>query len=221
MEAFLSLDKMLSVPGIDPSILLRLFVAVILGGLIGWERGGNNHEAGLRTHIIVALGAATIAVISECLAARYNGQEVMRLSAQVISGVGFLGAGSIIMDGNRIKGITTAAGIWTTACVGLAIGAGYYIISILVTALVLFTMLGLRSMTKKLQRKSMHYTICCETPEKAALMDIIDVLEAEGIQARSIKNKFNSRARPDVDFFRIDPAAGRNHRPAAVPNRRH
>ena len=100
----------------DYSLLIRLVVAALLGGIIGFERGGSNHEAGLRTHIILCLGASMIAVLSELMVKQYGiNSEVMRMSAQVISGVGFLGAGSIIMDGNRIRGITTAAGLWTTA----------------------------------------------------------------------------------------------------------
>lgn len=117
----------------DYILLLRLVAAVICGGIIGWERGGTNHDAGLRTHIIVCLGSAAIMVVSQCLVEQYEiNQEIMRMGAQIVSGVGFLGAGSIIMDGNRIRGITTAAGLWTTACVGIVIGAGYYIIGFVV-----------------------------------------------------------------------------------------
>ena len=94
------------------SLLLRLVGAVILGGIIGLERGGNNHAAGLRTHILVCLGASAVMVVSEEIVTRYNiQQEFMRMGAQIISGIGFLGAGNIIADGNKIRGITTAAGL--------------------------------------------------------------------------------------------------------------
>ena len=89
------------------NILLRLVVAVILGGIIGFERGGSNHEAGFRTHIVLCLGSALVMVVSERLNKQYGSGDIMRMGAQVISGVGFLGAGSIIIDGNKVRGITT------------------------------------------------------------------------------------------------------------------
>ena len=135
----------------DYSLLIRLVVAALLGGIIGFERGGSNHEAGLRTHIILCLGASMIAVLSELMVKQYGiNSEVMRMSAQVISGVGFLGAGSIIMDGNRIRGITTAAGLWTTAGVGLAVGSGNYILGI-ATVVDAFRNFRLKTITTKLK----------------------------------------------------------------------
>ena len=132
-------------------ILLRLTVAVILGGLVGIERAGSNHDAGLRTHILVCLGAAGVMVLSEGMHITYGG-DVGRIGAQVVSGIGFLGAGCILVNGNRIKGLTTAAGLWTTACVGLAVGMGYYFVSATMVALILLVMLLLRPITSKINR---------------------------------------------------------------------
>ena len=171
----------------DYSVLLRLAAAVILGGLIGLERGGNNHEAGFRTHIVLCLGAALVMVISESLIKQYGSGDVMRLGAQVISGVGFLGAGSIIIDGNRVRGITTAAGVWTTACIGLAIGSGYYIIAFAAVALLLFAMLGLRSFTRKLYSKALKYNVKIDLAHRAELKDILLKLTDENIQIYSVK----------------------------------
>ncbi len=138
----------------DYSMVLRLVVSVILGGLIGFERGGNNHEAGLRTHIVLCLGAAGVMVLSECMVKQYGiPSEILRMGAQVLSGIGFLGAGGIIVSGNRIRGITTAAGLWTTACIGLAVGAGYYIIASVMTFLLLFAMLALRPITHRITKQ--------------------------------------------------------------------
>ena len=135
-------------------IIIRLTVAVILGGLIGIEREGTNHAAGLRTHILVCLGAAGITALSYALVKdAFYTTDITRFGAQVVSGIGFLGAGCIMVNRNKVKGLTTAAGLWTTACVGLATGLGYYIISVTITLLVLLAMLALRPLGNKLHKK--------------------------------------------------------------------
>jgi len=137
----------------DYIMLIRLAAAVVLGGLVGWERNSSNAEAGLRTHIILCLGAALVMIISENIFLQHGSGDITRMSAQVISGVGFLGVGSIIVDGNRIKGITTAAGLWTTACVGLAVGSGHFVLAAVVVAFMLFAMWGLPAITRGRKRK--------------------------------------------------------------------
>lgn len=134
-------------------VLIRLTVAVVLGGIIGIERSGTKHDAGLRTHILVCLGAAGIALLSEVLIMDGYTTDVSRLGAQVISGIGFLGAGCILVNGNKVKGLTTAAGLWTTACVGLATGMGYFFVSVTMTAFVLIAMLALRPLADRLRKK--------------------------------------------------------------------
>ncbi len=166
--------------------LLRLVAAVILGGIIGFERSGNKHEAGLRTHIIVCLGAASVMLLGEMLCIRYSG-EVTRLSAQVISGVGFLGAGSIIMDGNRIRGITTAAGIWTTACVGLIVGAGYYIIAFSTVVLMMVAMIGLRSFGKKIAERTVKYSLKIECSKREGVKEVLNLLLSDNAIIRTVK----------------------------------
>lgn len=185
-------------------ILLRLVAAVLCGGIIGWERGGTNHEAGLRTHIIVCLGAASIMVVSQCLVEQYKiNQEIMRMSAQIVSGIGFLGAGSIIVDGNRIRGITTAAGLWTTACVGIAIGAGYYVIGFVVVFLMLFTMLGLRSVTLRLRRKSATYTVKVELSDKESLKYVMNEMLELNVAIHSMKKYYDENDHTEVAFLEI------------------
>ncbi len=138
-------------------IIIRLALAVLLGGLIGVERVRSNHDAGLRTHILVCLGAAGIMVLSEGLTADY-GADVSRIAAQVVSGIGFLGAGCIIVNGNRIKGLTTAAGLWATACVGLLTGIGYYFIALLMTALMLAAMVIFLPLTNYFLKRATRHT---------------------------------------------------------------
>lgn len=109
------------------SVSVRLVLAVIFGGIIGLERGANNHAAGFRTHILVCVGAALVMVTNEYICQFNELADPARLGAQVITGVGFLGAGTIMVTGrNKVKGLTTAAGLWASACLGLAIGIGFY-----------------------------------------------------------------------------------------------
>ena len=133
-------------------IVIRLVVAVILGGLIGIEREGTHHAAGLRTHILVCLGAAGITALSDALILNGYNTDISRFGAQVVSGIGFLGAGCIMVNNNKVKGLTTAAGLWTTACVGLATGLGYYVISVTITLLILLAMLVLRPIGNRLAK---------------------------------------------------------------------
>lgn len=124
-------------------VIIRLLLALLLGGLIGIERQFGNHDAGLKTHILVCLGAAGIMIMSQNLYLTYS-TDISRIGAQVVSGIGFLGAGCILVNGNKIKGLTTAAGLWTTACVGLIVGVGYYFVASVIVALTLLTTLLLK-----------------------------------------------------------------------------
>jgi len=127
-------------------ILFRICIAILIGGIIGYERESKNRPAGLRTHILVCVGAAVVSLIqlsiiedTISLVTMYPklsgmlGTDMGRLGAQVISGVGFLGVGTIIHTRGSVKGLTTAASIWVTACIGLALGLGYYFISFTAT----------------------------------------------------------------------------------------
>ena len=157
-------------------ILLRLLLALIIGGVIGIERQTTNHNAGLRTHILVCLGSAVVMIMSEQMVADFGG-EISRIGAQVVSGVGFLGAGCIIVNGNKIKGLTTAAGLWATACVGLAIGLGYYFLSLSVAAFMIIAMWILHPLGNRLQKRSLtkDFEIEIELRDKAHLRDITDL----------------------------------------------
>ena len=124
--------------------ILRIFVAAILGGLIGLEREYRSKEAGFRTHFLVALGSALFMIVSAYGFSEINLVEpqrwdVSRIAAQVVSGIGFIGAGTIIFRKaeNMVSGLTTAAGLWVTAAMGLACGGGMYMLSIASTLLVL------------------------------------------------------------------------------------
>lgn len=141
-------------------VLVRLVASVVLGGLIGIERASSKHDAGLRTHIIVCLGAASTMIISQLLA-RQDGSitDITRLGAQVISGIGFLGVGSIIANRSRVRGLTTAAGLWTTGCLGLVIGAGFLEVSLTIVALMMFTIYVLRPLSLRIRASAVTFEV--------------------------------------------------------------
>lgn len=124
---------------VQAEYLLRILVAACLGLLIGNERKNRNKSAGIRTHAIVALGASLIMVVSKYGFTDVEKADCARVAAQVVSGVGFLGAGVIFVRNNLVNGLTTAAGIWATAGIGLALGAGMYVVGIC-SALLVVTM---------------------------------------------------------------------------------
>ncbi len=131
---------------------IRLLLSCVLGGLIGYEREAQHKSAGLRTHILVSIGSCLIMILSIKIYLSVQGltnADPARLAAQVVSGIGFLGAGSIIKEGPTVKGLTTAASLWVVSGVGLAIGAGYYIEALMSTGLVFLTLTILSRIEKK------------------------------------------------------------------------
>lgn len=125
-------------------IVIRLILACFLGGVIGLERESLNRPAGLRTYTLVCMGSALVMVVSQDIFFRYHNlvtADPGRIAAQVVSGIGFLGAGTIMREGANIKGLTTAAGLWVVSCVGLAVGAGLYLAAVTTTGLVLLILI--------------------------------------------------------------------------------
>lgn len=142
------------------TILIRLTLALIAGGIIGTERGKHGSAAGLRTHILVCIGSAMTALTGYYVYDILNIEgDVLRLAAQVISGIGFLGAGMIIVKNNNIiTGLTTAAGMWATATIGIAFGYGFYSGAIIATLFCIFTATFLTILERK-RKKSLHIFI--------------------------------------------------------------
>jgi putative Mg2+ transporter-C (MgtC) family protein len=136
----------------DFELLGRLLLAAVLGGAIGAERELNDQAAGLRTHMLLTIGACLFTLIS---AYGFNGgigTDPSRIAAQIVTGIGFLGGGAIVRHGLTVKGLTTAASIWATASVGVAVGAGSYVLGVGGAALVVGTLFGLRRVSNLLQR---------------------------------------------------------------------
>lgn len=127
---------------------IRIVLSVICGGIIGLERAKSNQAAGMRTHMLVCLGAAMVMLTGQYMFDKYNEGDPARMAAQVISGIGFLGAGSIIVEApSKVKGLTTAAGLWAAACIGLSIGIGYYAGAVIATTAVYLIMTKFRSIS--------------------------------------------------------------------------
>lgn len=136
--------------------LFRLLLACILGGLIGYERESMNRPAGFRTHILVCMGSALVMLTSEYIFMTYKGTtniDPARLGAQVVSGIGFLGAGTIIREGANVKGLTTAASLWAVSCVGIAAGIGFYGGAVVAALVIYLTLIALKKFEDNLTRR--------------------------------------------------------------------
>lgn len=160
------------------SILFRLLLAAVFGGIIGWERGLNGQIAGMRTHILVCLGASmTLIVGMFCRCQLGMDVDITRIGAQVISGIGFLGVGTILTRGHtQVTGVTTAAGLWTTAAIGLSIGAGFYWGGLLCTVIVVVTMSILANVEKNKKRALMHTRLYAELRKASDVMALQNTL---------------------------------------------
>ena len=145
------------------SIIFRIILAVLVGGVLGIERERKNRPAGLRTYILVCLGSAMVMMTNQYACLYYEVGDPVRMGAQVVSGIGFLGAGTIMVTGrNKIKGITTAACLWTAACSGLAIGIGFYEGAIISGVVILFIMSGVHSLDIWMRKHSNYLDIYIE-----------------------------------------------------------
>jgi putative Mg2+ transporter-C (MgtC) family protein len=128
----------------------RLVVATLLGGLVGIEREMKHHDAGLRTNILVSLGACLFTILSLIGFGGGSNPDSARIAAQIVSGIGFLGAGAVFRDQNRVRGLTTAAAIWLVAAIGMAAGTGSYFIALITTLLSLVVLVLLRPVAERL-----------------------------------------------------------------------
>lgn len=150
--------------------LLRLLISIICGLVIGFERKNRNKEAGIRTHVVVAVASCLIMIISkygfgDLASDRFDGS---RIASQIVSGIGFLGAGMIFVHKNSVKGLTTAAGIWATSGIGMAIGAGMYFVGIVTTVLIVILQVFLHVNFKALKHgATSEYVIHLEATPNA------------------------------------------------------
>lgn len=135
-------------------MMLRIFLAAVLGAVIGFERFYKRKEAGIRTHALVAMGSALFTAISIFGFENAGFRDPARVAAQIVVGIGFLGAGLIFLKGNAVRGLTTAAGVWAAAAIGMAAGVGFFAVAIYTTIIALFLLWGVRLLEKRLPRLS-------------------------------------------------------------------
>ena len=165
------------------TVIVRLVLAVICGGFIGLERERKRRPAGFRTHILICLGAAMTTLTSQYLALELGANtDVARLGAQVIAGVGFIGAGTIIVTKRKqVKGLTTAAGLWVSAIVGLCCGAGFYEGAIFATLIILLAELVFARLEYFIVSHAKTFTLFVEYTESSKLANIMDTIKGDNV----------------------------------------
>ncbi len=162
-----------------PAVAVRLILAALMSGIIGIGRGRHGHAAGLRTHIIICIGSAMTAMVGIYTLNTLGLQDTdpLRISAQVMSGIGFIGVGTIMIKGNsHVTGLTTAVGLWTTAVIGIAVGIGFFHGAVLCTVITLFAMVILEKLEKmtNIGKGKGRLYLECSSPE--AVNGVIDIL---------------------------------------------
>ena len=173
----------------DFELLGRLLLAAVLGGAIGAERELNDQAAGLRTHMLLTIGACLFTLISAYGFGGGIGTDPSRLAAQIVTGIGFLGDGAIVRHGLTVKGLTTAASIWATASVGVAIGAGSYVLGIGGAVLVVGTLFGLRRVSGVLQRWGVsREEFVLATVPGFDVKRVVDLVRGERVDLRGLEH---------------------------------
>jgi putative Mg2+ transporter-C (MgtC) family protein len=166
-----------------PEVLLRIFVAAALGGAIGLERELRERQAGLRTHLVVSVGSALFTLVSAYGFHNFDGKvDPTRIAAQIVSGIGFLGAGAIIRQGLSVRGLTTAASLWLVAAIGMASGAGYWDGALIATLGALLTLGPLRVVAFRIlsRYRPQHDRLLVEIPAGGSPAPIIEAIERRG-----------------------------------------
>lgn len=166
------------------SIIIRLLEACLLGGIIGFEREHLHRPAGFRTHILVCVGSALVMITSEFIFHKFSpsvNADPARLGAQVISGIGFLGAGTIIKEGINVKGLTTAASLWAVSCVGIAIGIGFYSGAFIATIIIFLTLVVIRKVQKR-RTSQKNIRLCIHTlVKRGEVRELSNIIEGLGV----------------------------------------
>ncbi len=185
-------------------MILRLLLATVLGGAVGIERGSGDRPAGFRTHILVCTGSALIMLVSMygfddsyvSGISNANNRDSARIAAQVVSGIGFLGAGTIMHEGVTVRGLTTAASLWMVSAIGLAAGAGMYVISIISTAIMLITLVSFRSWEKRFagnNRNTRRFIRIVAQNQSGIITSITSYLSENDVKVKTMNVKNNAQ----------------------------
>ena len=192
---------------LELTMVLRLIVAAILGGIVGMERGSGDRPAGFRTHILVCVGSALFMLVSiygfddiapvttnleDAIGTR---RDTARIAAQVVSGIGFLGAGTILHEGLTIKGLTTAASLWIVSAIGLAVGSGMYLLSAVATMLTMLTLVTFRTWEKRFagNRSERRFIRVVTRNTPGIITEITGYLSECGIKVKTLNVKSDNK----------------------------
>lgn len=192
-------------------IVFKLTLACILGGLIGLERESLNRPAGFRTYTLVCVGSALAMVVSIDMYYQFYksvNADPGRIAAQVVSGIGFLGAGTIMREGATVRGLTTAAGLWVVACIGLAVGAGMYIPAITTTVLILFVLIYFYKLEEKFTGMRLYKGLVMVVDDQPGQVGVIgSILGDMGVLIKNIElNRLDLEDQLEVELLLQLPA---------------
>lgn len=186
------------------SITVRVVLSLILGGVIGIERSRKNRPAGFRTYMLVCLSATLVMMTNQYINKWYGGTDPARLGAQVISGIGFLGAGTIIVTRrSQVRGLTTAAGLWAAACLGLAIGIGFYEGAIIVGIVIVLIMTLLKNFDNWLTSNNKYLTIYASFTSIENFDNFIEFCKSLNIKVNDIELNKNTGFKDDLGIIAI------------------
>lgn len=182
---------------------IRILLAVMIGGVVGIERQSKHQPAGARTYMLVCLGACLIMMTNQYICELFHTGDPSRMGAQVISGIGFLGAGAILVTkDNQIKGLTTAAGLWTVTGIGLAIGIGFYEGAIFAGSVVLLIMIFFKQIDEKIQRRSKYIKLYLNFDSTQTMNSFMRMCQSEGLKIIDMQiSKLKSEAKGGISVF--------------------
>lgn len=172
------------------AIIIRILAAVIIGGLLGLERGMKHRPAGLRTYMLVCVGSCVIMLTNQYIYQAFGAGDPVRMGAQVVSGIGFLGAGTIVVTRrSQIKGLTTAAGLWTAAAVGLALGIGLYEVAVAGAVAIFVVITLLQRMDSRLHKRSNRAEVYVELTAQTTLGDFLKAVRDNDIEVSDVQRE--------------------------------
>lgn len=181
------------------SIGVRVLLALLIGGILGMERGIRNRPAGFRTYMLVCLGSALVMMTNQYAAEQFGLSDPVRMGAQVVSGIGFLGAGTIILTGkSQVRGITTAAGLWAAACCGLAIGIGFYEGAIAGGLVILIVMSLFQRADNRIRQRSRTMELYLEIDNQTPFSSFIEYCRANELEIYDIQMQKNKMVKDMV-----------------------
>ena len=180
-------------------ILVKLLLAALAGALVGWEREKRGRPAGLRTNLLVSVGACTVMIISETFSLKYGGRDALsvlrvdpaRTAAQIVTGIGFLGAGVILKEGANVRGLTTAASIWVVAGLGMAFGMGFFSLGAISTIIVLMGLLMLKQIDRMIVKDRYLYLTVTGRRRDSLYDEVLQAVGAQGLMISEVGSQLD------------------------------